>query len=151
MFAITSNNEGETRAIAARLASLVRPGDVIVLAGPLGSGKTAFAGGLAAGLGVQRRVTSPSFVLMRSYDDGFVPFIHVDVYRLSTLGEFSDLDVFEEGRKGVVAIEWGDAVGAVLPLDHLSVNFDVLGDEARLLRFEPAGAWSDRPLGELVV
>lgn len=151
MVEIVSNNEGDTRAVAARLASLLRPGDVIVLAGPLGSGKTAFAGGLAAGLGIERRVTSPSYILMRTYTDGFLPFVHVDVYRLSSIGEFSDLEVFEEGRQGVVAIEWGDAVLPALPPDHLWVTIEVRSDDNRLLRFAPAGNWSGRPLDELVV
>lgn len=139
----------DTRAAARRLASLCRPGDVILLCGPLGSGKTAFAGGLAEGLGVEESVSSPSFVLVRRYDSGFLPLVHADVYRLASISEFDDLEVFEEGRDGVVAIEWGDAVVGAAPDDHLRVEFEVEDDGARRLRFRPAGMWTARPLEEV--
>src|SRR5690606_19484421 len=79
-------SEIDTRAAAGRLAALCRPGDVIVLEGPLGAGKTAFTAGLADGLGVEELVVSPSFVLMRRYDSGFLPLVHVDVYRIRSMG-----------------------------------------------------------------
>jgi tRNA threonylcarbamoyladenosine biosynthesis protein TsaE len=115
----------ETRALAARLASLCRPGDVIVLSGGLGVGKTTFVGGLADGLGVEEPITSPTFVLMRTYSSGFLPLVHVDVYRIGSALEFDDLEVFELGRDGVVAIEWGDVIGAALPLDRLHVELSL--------------------------
>jgi tRNA threonylcarbamoyladenosine biosynthesis protein TsaE len=139
----------DTRAAARRLASLCRPGDVILLCGPLGSGKTAFAGGLAEGLGVEETVSSPSFVLVRRYDSGFLPMVHADVYRLSSLAEFDDLEVFEEGREGVVVVEWGDAVAGAAPGDHLRVDFQVDEDGSRVLRLRPAGVWTVRPLAEV--
>lgn len=141
--------ETDTRAAAGRLASLLRPGDVVVLCGPLGAGKTAFAGGIAEGLGVETPVVSPSFVLMRRYDDGFIPFVHVDVYRLTSVGEFEDLDVLEEGGDGVVVIEWGNAVAPVLPPDHLRVEFTVGESGSRHLRLVPCGRWEGRPLEEV--
>ncbi len=149
MIDITCATDTDTRAAAARLASLCRPGDVIALVGSLGSGKTTFTGGIADGLGVDERVTSPSFVLMRRYDSGFVPLVHADVYRLGSLGEFEDLGVFEEGRAGVVVIEWGNAVTSALPEDHLAVHFTVHEDDSRTLRFEPSGSWRTRPLEEV--
>ncbi len=139
----------DTRAAAGRLAALLRPGDVVVLAGPLGCGKTTFAGGLADGLGVEEPVTSPSFILMRRYDSGFLPMVHVDVYRLGTVGEFEDLEVLEEGRDGVVVIEWGNAVLPLLPDDHLVVEFDVQPGGTRILRLVPSGDWKQRPLEEV--
>lgn len=141
--------ESDTRALAGRLASLVRPGDVLVLSGPLGCGKTVFASGLAEGLGIAGPVASPSFVLMRSYHDGFVPFVHVDVYRLSSIAEFEDLGVFDEGRDGVVVIEWGEAVAAALPQDVLKVEISIEEDGSRRIRFKPLGSWTTRPLEEV--
>lgn len=148
MIEIHCPTEVDTRAVGGRLASQCRPGDVVVLTGPLGSGKTAFAGGLADGLGVEEPVTSPSFVIMRRYDSGFLPFVHVDVYRLGSIGEFDDLDVFEEGRGGVVVIEWGEAVLPGLPEDHLQVEIVTL-PAGRVLRLKPSGEWSDRRLSDV--
>ena len=150
MIQINCAGETDTRAFAGRLASALRPDDVILLAGGLGSGKTVFAGGLAAGLGVEEQVVSPSFVLVRQYHSGFMPLIHVDVYRLGTLNEFDDLDVFEMAREGVLVIEWGDAVEPVLPDSHLRIEFTVQDDDARTLRLVPSGSWADRDLKAVV-
>ena len=140
----------DTQAFAGRLASIVRPGDVVVLAGGLGAGKTLFTGGLAAGLGVDEPVVSPSFVLVRQYHSGFMPLVHVDVYRLGSMNEFDDLDVFELAEDGVLVIEWGDAIESTLPDDHLRVEFTVRDNEERTLRLVPSGSWSQRDLGEVV-
>lgn len=137
-------------AVAGRLAAEVRPGDVIVLAGSLGAGKTRFAGGLAAGLGVEELVVSPSFILMREYRSGFLPVVHVDVYRLGSINEFEDLDVYNRAADGVLVIEWGDAVGSALPPDVLTVQFEVSDDGARTLTFAPSGDWRERDLGRVV-
>lgn len=146
-----SADVAETMMIGRRLAALARPGDVVVLAGPLGSGKTAFVGGLAEGLGIDDPITSPSFVLMRRYDSGFTPLVHVDVYRLGSLGEFEDLEVFEEGRDGVTVIEWGNAVAPALPPDHLTIELIPVSENERTVRLGPCGDWEGRPLEELVV
>ncbi len=150
MIEISCSVEADTRAFAGRLASALRPEDVILLAGGLGSGKTVFAGGLAAGLGVEEQVVSPSFVLVRQYRSGFMPLIHVDVYRLGTLNEFDDLDVFEMARDGVLVIEWGDAVEPALPDSHLRVEFEVEEDDTRVLRLFPSGTWAERDLEAVV-
>lgn len=139
----------DTVALAGRLAPLLRPGDVVVLKGGLGAGKTLFTSGLAAGLGVEEVVVSPSFVLMREYRSGFLPLIHVDVYRLGSLNEFEDLDVLEAARDGVLVVEWGDAVEAGLPADHLRIEISVRDDGTREITLVPVGAWADRQL-ELV-
>lgn len=144
MIEISCPTPDDTRAFASRLASLVRPGDVIVLAGSLGAGKTLFTGGLAGGLGVDEAVVSPSFVLVRQYTTGFLPLTHADIYRLSTFNEFEDLDVFEQARDGVLVIEWGHAIETVLPSDHLRVEIDVEDDEGRTIRLEPFGSWLGR-------
>lgn len=146
MIEVRCPTEGDTRAFAARLASVLRPGDILLLAGGLGSGKTLFTGGLATGLGVEEQVVSPSFVLVRQYLSGFLPIVHVDVYRLGSLNEFDDLDVFEMAAKAVLVIEWGDAVEAALPADYLRVEFTVGDDETRVLRLVPHGDWAERDL-----
>jgi tRNA threonylcarbamoyladenosine biosynthesis protein TsaE len=150
MIEVLCPEPADTQAFAGRLASIVRPGDVIVLAGGLGAGKTLFTGGLAAGLGVEEPVVSPSFVLVRHYRSGFIPLIHVDVYRLGSINEFDDLDVFELAADGVLVIEWGDAVDSNLPEDHLRVVFTVDDLDERTLRLVPSGSWSQRDLKEVV-
>ena len=136
----------ETRALAAELAALSRPGDLIVLAGDLGTGKTAFTQGFARGLGVIEQVTSPAFVLARSYD-GRLPLTHLDVYRLDHLQELVDIGIAEmldEG--GVTLIEWGDVVTPVLPPDFLEVRLDHGGSEdERVVRLRTVGpSWPPR-------
>jgi tRNA threonylcarbamoyladenosine biosynthesis protein TsaE len=135
---------GDTADLGARLAALLRPGDVIALSGPLGAGKTLFTSGIAAGLGVEEPVTSPSFVLTREYLSGFMPLVHADIYRLSTRNEFDDLDLLSEASNGVLVIEWGDVVEPILPLDHLRVDFTVDEAEARIVNLVPMGSWPSR-------
>lgn len=142
--------EADTLAVAGRLAAEVQPGDVVVLKGGLGSGKTRFVGGLATALGVEEQVVSPSFILMREYRSGFLPVIHVDVYRLGSINEFDDLDVFEQAADGVLVIEWGEAVVSALPPDLLTVEFEVEENEVRILRFLPVGDWAKRDLSRVV-
>lgn len=136
----------DTEALGGRLASSLRPGDVVVLAGGLGSGKTLFTRGVATGLGVEEAVVSPSFVLVREYRSGFMPVVHVDVYRLGSINEFDDLDVLEMSEEGVLVIEWGEAVENALPSDHLRIEFEVEEDGSRLLRFLGEGDWAERDL-----
>ncbi len=137
-----------TRALARRLASLVRPGDVLLLKGRLGAGKTVFAAGIAEGLGVQEQVTSPTFVLARRYA-GFMPLIHADVYRVGSLAEIDDLDLLDEADRGALVVEWGDVVEQQLGNDHLLVEIVPGDDGVRLVRLKPHGFWADRPLGEV--
>ena len=136
----------DTRALAAEVAPLLRAGDLMVLAGDLGTGKTAFVQGLARGLGVLEPVTSPAFVIVRTYP-GRLPLVHVDVYRLDHLQEVVDLglpELVDEG--GVAAIEWGDVVLPTLPADFLEVRFDQGdSDDDRTIAFEAVGpSWAPR-------
>jgi tRNA threonylcarbamoyladenosine biosynthesis protein TsaE len=144
MIEVSCPGPEHTLALASRVASLVRPGDVIVLAGKLGAGKTLFAGGLASGLGVEEPVVSPTFVLVRQYLSGFLPFFHADIYRLNSFNEFEDLDVIEQARDGVLVIEWGDAIETTLPTDHLRVRIEVEDDDGRVVSLEPFGSWHER-------
>lgn len=136
----------QTRALAARLATVVQSGDVVLLAGDLGTGKTAFTQGLAAGLGVDEQVTSPTFTLVRSYP-GRLTLHHVDVYRLDSLQEALDLDLpelIDDG--GVTVIEWGDVVAPALPADFLEVRLDYgEADTDRTVALRAVGPrWSSR-------
>jgi tRNA threonylcarbamoyladenosine biosynthesis protein TsaE len=145
---VTTTSADETKALGRRLAPLLTAGDIVVLAGRLGAGKTLFVSGVAEGLGISGRVTSPSFVIARTYTDGFLPLVHVDVYRLGSLAEFDDLDLVDDGAEGAVIIEWGEAIVDALPSDRLTVTLEMAGDH-RSISFEPEGAWCDRDLAVL--
>ena len=136
----------ETRRAAAALAELLAPGDVVNLTGDLGAGKTAFVQGAAKALGVEGPVVSPTFVLVREYR-GQMPIYHVDVYRLERLQEVHDLG-FEDllDPTGVVFVEWGDAVEAMLPDSHLRVELATAEEpETRTLHVSARGpAWAAR-------
>ena len=119
-FTITSDGPEDTRAIAASLASLLEVGDLLILTGDLGAGKTCFTQGLGAALGVQQRITSPTFTLANRYD-GRLTLHHLDVYRLESVAETLDLDLPELLESGATVIEWGDRILEVLPSDHLVV------------------------------
>jgi tRNA threonylcarbamoyladenosine biosynthesis protein TsaE len=124
-----TSSVGETHDLAAALAALAQPGDLFVLAGDLGAGKTAFVQGFGAGLGVTEPITSPTFTLAQQYEGRLVVH-HLDVYRLDQLGEVAELglsELLDDG--GVVLIEWGDAILPVLPNDYLEVRL-TFGDGA---------------------
>ena len=146
--ATTSTSPSDTLGLGRSLAQLLRPGDIVLLSGRLGCGKTLFVSGVAEGLGAQEQVTSPTFVIVQSYE-GFMPIIHADVYRLGSTGEFDDLELPEAARDGVLLIEWGQAIAAVLPPDHLIVEIAITSETERIFRFVPVGAWEQRSLEEL--
>ncbi|HJR44279.1 MAG TPA: tRNA (adenosine(37)-N6)-threonylcarbamoyltransferase complex ATPase subunit type 1 TsaE [Actinomycetota bacterium] len=135
----------ETRIVGASLAPVLLPGDVISLSGDLGAGKTVFVQGVAIALGVEARVTSPTFTIVHEYE-GRYPILHLDVYRLNSFQEVIDLG-FEEylAPEAIVLIEWGEAIAPMLPRRHLEVdlrraqNSDESSDEERCLIFRPHG------------
>ncbi|MFL6203937.1 MAG: tRNA (adenosine(37)-N6)-threonylcarbamoyltransferase complex ATPase subunit type 1 TsaE [Acidimicrobiales bacterium] len=142
----TTASVDATRDLAEAVSSLARPGDVVVLAGDLGAGKTAFVQGFGRGLGVADRITSPTFTLVHVYE-GRLPVHHLDVYRLEQLSEALDLglpEMLDEG--GVVLVEWGDAILPVLPHDLLEVRLTFgVGEDDRHIAFRPVGpAWAVR-------
>jgi tRNA threonylcarbamoyladenosine biosynthesis protein TsaE len=143
---VTEDASGTT-AVGAALAPLLRPSDVVSLTGDLGAGKTTFVQGAARALGVQEAVLSPTFTLVRAYR-GSVPIYHLDVYRLDRIQDVIDLG-FEEilDGGGIVFIEWGDAVGALLPESHLQIELTLLEDDVNRRRLAVAGSgrpWAER-------
>ena len=126
---VRSRSAVDTKRLAAGLAGVCRPGDVLLLVGGLGAGKTTFAQGLAAGLGVRERVTSPTFTLVRHYrtgrSEGIVALLHADVYRLEDLAEIEDLALDELVEDGAVAaVEWGERAAPLLGSDALVVELE---------------------------
>jgi tRNA threonylcarbamoyladenosine biosynthesis protein TsaE len=126
MLVLRSTSLSDTRAIAAAVARLARAGDVILLVGDLGAGKTAFAQGFGAALGVTEPITSPTFTLVQSYAAADLTVHHADLYRLERTGEIADLALAELAESGgVVLVEWGDVLGGLLPGGHLAVVIEM--------------------------
>jgi tRNA threonylcarbamoyladenosine biosynthesis protein TsaE len=129
MLHLRARSLADTAAIAAALATVVRDGDLLLLAGEMGSGKTAFAKAFGAALGVTEPITSPTFTLVHTYDSGRLTVHHADVYRLSTHHEVADLAIAELlEQDGVAVVEWGDVVAGAFG-DHLEVRFDLDPDD----------------------
>lgn len=143
---IRTGSADATRGVAAALGPFLEAGDVVLLVGDLGAGKTAFAQGLARGLGVAGPVTSPTFTIVQEYE-GRLPVAHVDVYRLDKVQDLYDFgfdELVDDGR--VTIVEWGDLVAQMLPSDHLVVRIDAGdADTERVLELLFHGPrWRDR-------
>ncbi len=150
--AVTASPE-ETRALAASLATLCRAGDVVLLVGDLGTGKTVFAQGFAGGLGVAGPVTSPTFALVRHYrcgpDSPVRTLIHADVYRTGSVAEVTDLALAELVEEDAVAlVEWGDMAAPALGDSALEVTLlaldPVANPQTRRIAVAGRGQWSER-------
>jgi tRNA threonylcarbamoyladenosine biosynthesis protein TsaE len=144
-----------TRDLGAVLAGLVEAGDLVLLAGELGAGKTAFTQGFGRGLGIEDRITSPTFTLAREYEGGRLLLHHLDVYRLEQLEEILDIglpELLDDG--GVTLVEWGDVVAPGLPQDYLEIRLAFGdGDDDRLVTVRPTGSrWQarQRVLGDVI-
>jgi tRNA threonylcarbamoyladenosine biosynthesis protein TsaE len=132
-----------------RLGDRLRAGDLVLLAGPLGAGKTVLVRGIAAALGVRGQVSSPTFVIAHVHQPvpggKGVPLVHVDAYRLGNdLDQLDDLDLDTELVDAAVVVEWGEGVAERLSVDHLLVRIDRNEDDSRTIRLEPHGSWENR-------
>jgi tRNA threonylcarbamoyladenosine biosynthesis protein TsaE len=131
----------ETRELAASVARVARPGDLIVLVGGLGAGKTCFVQGFARAMGVDEPVTSPTFALVHNYS-GRVPVLHADLYRLVSEHEVLDLGLDEALADGAIAlVEWGDIAADVLAADRLTVTIADVDENTRAFTFD---GWDGR-------
>jgi tRNA threonylcarbamoyladenosine biosynthesis protein TsaE len=138
---VTSRSPEQTASIGARLGALLRPGDVVLLVGDLGAGKTHFAKGVGAGLGVVEEVLSPTFNLMHEYEGARgITLRHFDLYRLDDAAQLDDIDYFgliEDDAASLV--EWGDRFAEALPLDYLCLCIEIIDASSRRLSFEATG------------
>ncbi len=135
---IETRHEDETRALGARLGAVAAPGDVFILRGGFGAGKTTLVQGMAQGLGVEGPVTSPSFVIANEYE-GRVPIYHLDLYRVEVM-DATTLEAIAEyfGGDGICAVEWPDSLPSDLVPNATRIEFTVTGDETRRLEVETA-------------
>jgi tRNA threonylcarbamoyladenosine biosynthesis protein TsaE len=135
----------DTHALGRELAGVLRAGDLVVLVGPLGAGKTALTQGIGAGLGVGEPVTSPTFVIARVHRDGRVPLVHVDAYRLGGVADVDDLDLDASAAQSVTVVEWGQGLVEHLTDEHLEVRLERGDDDVRTALLVPHGAgWAER-------
>lgn len=135
----------DTALMAAQLAPHLVAGDMIVLAGDLGAGKTSFARGLLGALGHAGEVPSPTFTLIQVYDDLPIPVWHVDLYRLAIADDLVELGLAEAMAGAIVLIEWADRAARLLPVDRLELRLDFADEEtARLATLTGSGRWAGR-------
>ncbi|HYH26689.1 MAG TPA: tRNA (adenosine(37)-N6)-threonylcarbamoyltransferase complex ATPase subunit type 1 TsaE [Blastococcus sp.] len=137
----------DTHALGRELAALARPGDLLVLVGPLGAGKTALTQGIGTGLGVREPVTSPTFVIARVHRDGRIPLVHVDAYRLGGHADVDDLDLDVTVASSVTVVEWGQGMVEQLADEHLEVRLDRGEDDVRTVVLVPHGTGWEQRLG----
>lgn len=148
MISLLVQSIADTHGVAAAIAQLSRTSDIIVLAGEMGAGKTAFAQGFGAALGVDEPITSPTFTLVHTYDTGRVTLHHADLYRLERLSEVSDLALHEMvDGDGVMLVEWGDVASELLG-DHLEVflrhDTNHADDERSIVIHSVGTQWASR-------
>lgn len=153
---VSTESAAHTREVGAALADLLRVGDLLVLSGDLGAGKTCLTQGIGVGLGIVDRITSPTFTISAEYD-GRLRLFHLDVYRLDDASETLDLDLPELAEAGVTVIEWGQQIDSVLPAERLLVELhfrddepepsdeEFAGDDRRTLALRWSGpSWAER-------
>jgi len=146
---IVSGSVERTRSVGSALGKLAEAGDVILLVGPLGAGKTCLTQGVARGLGVIESVVSPTFVLLREYR-GRLPLFHLDFYRLDSVDEISSLGLEDYlFGDGVCVVEWAEKGLAALPREHLLIEIERAEASRRRLRLRPSGARYEEMISQL--
>jgi tRNA threonylcarbamoyladenosine biosynthesis protein TsaE len=142
---IVTHSAEETRALGARLAKVLQRGDVLLLQGNLGAGKSELARGIARGLGVKGPVPSPSFTILNAYDEGRLPLYHFDWYRIEDPEEIAEMGMEEQlGGDGVALIEWRENGAEYLPSRVLKICIRPIDENDREISFAPQGGFSFR-------
>jgi tRNA threonylcarbamoyladenosine biosynthesis protein TsaE len=136
---LETKSPAETKRLGERLARLLKPGDVLLLQGELGAGKTCFAQGIGRGLRVKEAVKSSSFVLVNEYS-GRLHVYHADLFRLGGPEEVADLALEENAADGLLIVEWPEVALSALPEDHLLLRFETLDYKTRRIHLQPHGA-----------
>ena len=140
---IMTRGTGETRAAGRRLAGQLHAGDVVLLRGPLGAGKSELTRGIAEGLGVAETVTSPSFTILNVYESGRIPLYHFDWYRLESEEELYELGMDEYlGGDGIAAVEWPERCPEAVPERDLEIRLEPAGEEERRITLREQGGFS---------
>lgn len=145
---VESRSPDETSQLGRQLGSLLAAGDVLLLQGELGAGKTCLTQGIAEGLDVAEQVCSPTFILVGQYR-GRLNLYHADLYRLENPVEVEDLDLGRSSEDGVLIVEWPERAPEWLPREHLLIKIDHEGPEQRRLAFQPSGPRPSRLLAAI--
>ena len=138
---IVCNSEFQTKEFANNLASILHKGDVIVLSGDLGSGKTKFTEGILNYFNLQNEISSPTFTIVNEYKNDEISIFHFDLYRLSDIYEFENIGGDEYFSKGICIFEWGELIEDILPNDYIKISFDrnYEDENLRILKIETFG------------
>lgn len=148
-FDFISHSARQTGQLGARLGGLLAPGDLILLDGSVGAGKTTMAQGIARGLGISEPVISPSFTIVREYA-GRLPLYHIDLYRLAPGSALESIGIEDYlYGDGAVVIEWPDRADTLLPAEQLQIHLHVIGDTKRRIRMVPAGDRTSQLVAQL--
>ena len=154
MFIFTSSSPKKTRNLGKIVGSCIEPGQIILLTGNLGSGKTVFVKGIAEGMGIKDQITSPTYSLINEYT-GNPPLFHLDLYRLENSSRLNDIGVLDYlEREGVMVVEWPEILKEILPDDYLEIIFcresEDLNTEKRELKFTVSGSMSQKLFEEML-
>ena len=147
-----SNNEIDTMNFAKKLASKLNNGDIVVLSGDLGSGKTKFTEGFLTYFGLENEISSPTFTIVNEYSKNDINIYHFDVYRLSSSDEFYAIGGDQYFENGICIIEWGEQIKEVLPKEYLHITFERNLDtpSKRILNLEPNGKKYEEIIKEII-
>lgn len=147
---ITVQNLEKTEQLGKAIGNLVSAGDVIILSGDLGAGKTTFTKSLALGLGIQQMIKSPTYTIIREYQTGRIPLYHMDVYRIGGEADELGLEEYFEGN-GVSVVEWGQLLEENLPEDYLTIFFekDSQNLEKRIMTIDAHGRQAEKLLQKI--
>lgn len=138
---LVSHSENETKEIAKKIAKELKNGDVIILSGDLGSGKTKFTEGFLSYYGLENEISSPTFTIVNEYKKGDINIYHFDVYRIEELDEFYAIGGEEYFAKGICVIEWGEIIEQIVPKEHIKITFErnFENENVRTLNIEAYG------------